>query len=212
MREHEDEMAEYPADLEREVATLDGFVVHLRPIRPDDEARLVALHSRLSSQSVYLRFFGFHPTLSDSEVRRFTHVDYRDRLALVIELDGRLGAVGRYDRLEGTTEAEVAFVVDDELQHQGLGTVLLDELARAAWERGITRFMAHTLAQNAAMLHVFWRSGFPVTTDFELGDVRVRFPIEPVPAYLAALAEREVARRVRSGSVPPAGGGPRPAP
>lgn len=205
-------MAEYPADLERAVMTLDGSVVRLRPIRPDDEGRLVAFHSRLSSQSVYLRFFGFHPTLSDSEVRRFTHVDYLDRLALVIDLDGRLGAVGRYDRQQGTTEAEVAFVVDDELQHHGLGTLLLDELARAAWARGITHFVAHTLAQNTPMLRLFWRSGFPVTTDFEAGAVRVRFPIEPVPAYRAVLDERELARRVRSGSAPPAEGAPRPAP
>lgn len=189
-------MAQYPAELERDVATLDGPVVHLRPIRPDDEGRLVVFHSRLSSHSVYLRFFGFHPTLSASEVQRFTHVDYQDRLALVVDVDGRLGAVGRYDRLGDSTEAEVAFVVDDGLQHHGLGTLLLDELARAAWARGITDFVAHTLAENSAMLRVFWRAGFPVTSDFETGAVRVRFPIEPVPAFTAALAERETSRRV----------------
>ena len=178
----------YPADLERDVRALDGTVVRLRPIRPDDDARLVAFHSRLSSYSVYLRFFGFHPTLSEAEVRRFTHVDYRDRLAFVI--------VDADDRLTGTDEAEVAFVVDDEVQHRGLGTLLLDDLAQAAWRCGITRFMAHTLAQNSGMLHVFWRSGFPVTTDFDGGAVRVRFPIEPVPSFRAALAEREATRRV----------------
>ena len=190
-REHEQQMAEYPANLEREVAMLDGSVVHLRPIRPDDEARLVAFHGRLSSHSVYLRFFGFHPTLSANEVRRFTHVDYLNRLAFVIDLDGRLGAVGRYDRLEGTTEAEVAFVVDDELQHHGLGTLLLDELARAAWARGITHFMAHALAQNAPMLRVFWRSGFPVTSGFEAGAVRVP---DIVRTAYASLRVTDIAR------------------
>lgn len=196
-------MADYPAALERDVRTLDGTLVHLRPIRPDDEARLVAFHSRLSSYSVYLRFFGFHPTLSESEVHRFTHVDYRERLALVVVVDGRLGAVGRYDRLPGTDEAEVAFVVDDELQHHGLGSLLLDELARAAWDRGIRRFVAHTLAQNNSMLHVFWRAGFPVSTDFDAGAVRVWFPIEPVPSFRTALAEREASRRAEPAS--PAG-------
>ena len=196
-------MADYPTELERDVRTLDGAIVHLRPIRPDDDARLVAFHSRLSSYSVYLRFFGFHPTLSESEVRRFTRVDYYDRLALVVEIDGSLGAVGRYDRLEGTTEAEVAFVVDDSLQHHGLGTLLLDELAQAAWSRGLTGFVAHTLTQNSNMLHVFWRAGFPVTTDFDAGAVRVRFPIDPVPSFRSALAERELSRRVlRSGPDP----------
>ena len=191
--------AGYLADLERDVRALDGSVVHLRPIRVDDDARLVAFHSRLSSYSVYLRFFGFHPTLSEAEVRRFTHVDYRDRLALVIVEEDRLRAVGRYDRQPGSEEAEVAFVVDDEVQHQGLGTLLLDELAQAAWRCGITRFVAYTLTQNSNMLHVFWRSGFPVATDFDAGAVRVRFPIEPVPSFCAALAERETTR-----GVPPA--------
>lgn len=197
--------AAYPADLERGVRALDGSIVHLRPIRRDDDAGLVAFHSRLSSYSVYLRFFGFHPTLSEAEVRRFTHVDYRDRLAFVIvDADDRLRAVGRYDRLSGTDEAEVAFVVDDEVQHHGLGTLLLDALAQAAWRCGITRFVAHTLAQNSSMLHVFWRSGFPVTTDFDAGSVRVQFPIEPVPSFRAALAEREATRWV-----PPAPAGAR---
>lgn len=190
------DMAEYPAEIERKVRALDGTVVQLRPIRPDDDARLVAFHSRLSSYSVYLRFFGFHPTLSDSEVRRFTRVDYHDRLALVVVREGRLLAVGRYDRMDGTDEAEVAFVVDDEVQHQGLGSLLLDELAKAAWGRGLRRFVAHTLAQNASMLHVFWRAGFPVTTDFDAGSVRVRFPIDPVPSFRSALALRETSRRV----------------
>ena len=46
---------------------------------------------------------------------------------------------GRYDRLPGTSEAEVAFVVADEHQGRGLGTLLLEHLAAAARERGITR-------------------------------------------------------------------------
>ena len=189
-------MAEYPSELEREARTHDGTVVHVRPIRPDDAARLVAFHSRLSSYSVYLRFFGFHPTLSECEVRRFTTVDYHDHMALIVLAEGRLGAVGRYDRLPGTDEAEVAFVVDDALQHHGLGSLLLDELAQAAWRHGITTFVAYTLAQNADMLRVLGRAGFPVTTNFDGGAVRVRFPIEPVPSFRAALAGREAVRAV----------------
>jgi GNAT superfamily N-acetyltransferase len=185
----------YPVELERDVLTRKGERVHLRPIRPDDAAALVAFHEGLSAHSVYMRFFGFHPLLSAREVERFTQVDYVDRLALVVEAQGRLVAVGRFDRVLGTSTAEVAFLVDDAYQHQGIGTLLADELAAAAWARGITELVADTLPENSGMLEVFRCIGFPVTSDFEDGVVRVRFPIVPVPAYTEALSEREAARR-----------------
>ena len=149
---------------------------------PTTRARLVAFHQLLSPHSVYLRFFTFHPTLSQGEVERFTTVDYVNRLALVATAGDRLIAVGRFDRTPGETEAEVAFVVADEYQHHGIGSLLLDELARAAWQRGVEVFRADTLAENAAMLDVFRHAGFPVTSGIEYGTVTLRFPIEPTDA------------------------------
>lgn len=186
----------YPADLERSARTRSGLVVQVRPIRPQDAPGLVAFHAALSSRTVYLRYFGFHPVLTASEIERFTHVDYVDRLALVVVADARIVGVGRYDRIPGTDEAEVAFIVDDELQHQGLGTLLADELVRAARQRGVREFVADTLAENSGMLELFYAMGFPVRSTFEAGVVRVRFPIDDVPAYADALAAREAARAV----------------
>jgi GNAT superfamily N-acetyltransferase len=171
-----------------------GTSVHLRPIRPDDDARLVAFHERLSPQSVYRRFFFMHPRLSASETERFTHVDYVDRLALVAEQGDRLVAVGRYERIPDTTEAEVAFVVADEFQHQGIGTILLERLADAALKNGIEVFIAETLSENRNMLDVFMRSGFHVTSTTEYGTVSVRFPIQPDDAYRLACAGRHSGR------------------
>jgi len=185
----------YPRELERDVAGDGGIRYHLRPIRPDDAARLVAFHRNLSPHSVYLRFFTFHPTLSEAEVARFTTVDYVDRLALVATVGDRLIAVGRFDRAPGETEAEVAFVVADEYQHHGVGTLLLDELARAARARGVETFRADTLAENRAMLDVFRHAGFQVSSSIEYGTVTVRFPIAETEAYRAALAAREATRR-----------------
>lgn len=185
----------YPADLERDAKT-GGLVLHVRPITPDDAPRLAAFHGGLSPYSIYLRFFSFHPVLSDQEVRRFTQVDYHDRLALVAVDGDRLVAVARYDRHRDSSDAEVAFVVDDQFQRHGIATLLLDELARAGWERGITSFSAETLLDNKGMVNVFFHSGFPVTYSHQGGVVSVRFPIEPVPAYREALAVRERSRTV----------------
>jgi GNAT superfamily N-acetyltransferase len=193
----------YPAELEREIVDADGYRYHLRPIRPDDVERLQAFHATLSTRSTYLRFFRVHPELSTDELVRFTRVDYRDRLALVAEHDGVLLAVGRYDRTPGTTEAEVAFVVTDAYQHHGIGTLLLDELARAARDRGITGFVAETLAENRGMIEVFSGSDFPVRTVREYDTVTLRFPIESNDAYRELLAAREARRVAPDPSGPP---------
>ena len=188
--------SENPSKWERDARIGDGQVVHVRPILPDDAAMLVKFHASLSPQSVYLRFFNFHPELSAREVERFTHVDYAARLALIVLAEDRLVAVGRYDRVEGTDEAEVAFVVEDSYQNLGIGTLLADELARAARVQGIGVFVADTLTENAPMLEMFAKTGFPVTTSFEEGVVKVRYSIEPNREYLEVLARREAARLV----------------
>jgi GNAT superfamily N-acetyltransferase len=179
----------YPRELEREVVTA-GLCYGVRPIRPDDGQRLVALHGRLSARSVYLRFFSPHPTLSDAEVARFTAVDYEARLALVATVGEHLIAVARYERKPGTSDAEVAFVVDDAYQHHGVGSELLDELADAAFARGVTTFRAETLVENRTMLDVFHHAGFSVTSSIAFGTVSLRFPIAPTAASVEARAAR----------------------
>jgi GNAT superfamily N-acetyltransferase len=167
----------YPSDLERDIVSDASTHFHLRPIRPDDASGLIAFHRHLAARSVYLRFFSFHPELSATEVAHFTSVDYINRLALVAECNGHLVAVGRFESGPGETEAEVAFVVSDEFQHHGIGSVLLDELAKAARERGILAFRAETLVENRAMLDVFHHAGFPVSSSVDCGTVTLRFPI-----------------------------------
>ena len=179
----------HPVGLERDATTRDGVLLHVRPIRPDDGTRLMEFHQNLSPQSVYRRFFYMHPRLSSREVERFTHVDYVNRLALIAEDHGRLVAVGRYERLPDTADAEVAFVVADGYQHRGIGTTLLEQLADAAMQHGIRSFVAKTLAENQDMLGVFMDSGFQVTSSREYGTVNVRFPIEPHVASRSAQAE-----------------------
>jgi GNAT superfamily N-acetyltransferase len=146
-----------------EVRLSDGATVRVVAIRPDHDEALRGFHSRLSPESIVLRFFGPHPRLSDAEVARFTTVDGVDRMALVAEAGAEIVAVARYDRAPGSDEAEVAFVVDDAFQGRGLGTILLQHVAAAARARGIRRLVADTLSENFRMLHVFRDAGFPRT-------------------------------------------------
>jgi RimJ/RimL family protein N-acetyltransferase len=137
----------------------DGF--RLRLIRPDDEPRLMALHERLSAQTAYQRFFSAMRRLPIDWAHFLANVDYRTRLALVVERPDPAGpeivAVGRYDWNATSDVAEVAFVVQDGWQGQGLGRTLLRELLAAAGARGIRRFRAYVLADNHRMLRLLSR-------------------------------------------------------
>jgi GNAT superfamily N-acetyltransferase len=170
---------DYPVALESEITVGPGRTFGLRPIRSEDAEKLVTFHQHLSSDSIYRRYFSFHPELSRDEVTRFTQVDYDNRLALVIEDGDQLVAVARYDRLALTTTAEVAFIVRDDYQHLGLGRRLLADLATAAWSRGIRTFTAVTLCRNRAMMSVFLHSGFPMTSSVSQGEISLRLSIEP---------------------------------
>ena len=75
----------YPGGLERHVALKNGESILIRPIRPDDEARLVELYNRLSRRTAYQRFFTVMRRLPQDWVHYFANVDYRRRLALVAE-------------------------------------------------------------------------------------------------------------------------------
>jgi acetyl coenzyme A synthetase (ADP forming)-like protein len=163
----------------------------MRPLLREDADRLVAFHEGLSDQTVFLRFFSAKPSLSPEEIERFTDVDHDSRVALVAELGERLVGVARYDRERGTDSAEVAFVVGDEHQGRGIGTALLEHLAAAARERGITRFVAETLANNCRMLGVFEAAGFAERTRIEGGVVHVELLIEPTDRARAAVEQRE---------------------
>ncbi|MHB8682530.1 MAG: bifunctional acetate--CoA ligase family protein/GNAT family N-acetyltransferase [Acidimicrobiales bacterium] len=177
--------------LESDVLLTDGTTAHLRPIVPADAAALVAFHGQLSPESVVYRFFGPHPRLSDAEVTWFTSVDGVDRLALVVERPDRLIAVARYDRAAGSDEAEVAFVVADDYQGKGIGTILLEHLAAAARTHGIRRFVADTMSDNHRMLAVLRGAGFARQYERSTGVVRVVLDIAPGPDALAAADERD---------------------
>ncbi len=161
----------------------DGSLVNLRPIRRDDEDRMLALFYRFSPRTVYLRFHQVLKEMSREDVRRFCTVDYDSSFALVATIDSGGGekiiAVGRYARLPGQDTAEIAFVVEDPYQGRGVGTQLLHHLALIARERGIKAFEAEVLAQNQDMLRVLRDSGYQMVQELDAGVCRAVLDIAP---------------------------------
>jgi acyl-CoA synthetase (NDP forming)/ribosomal protein S18 acetylase RimI-like enzyme len=189
--------APYPAAWEADVLLRDGHPVHLRPITPADGDALRAFHTSLSGRTVYFRFFSAKPALTDADVLYFTHVDHVSRVAFIALDAGVIIGVGRFDAL-GDGRAEVAFVIRDDVQGLGLGSVLLEHLAAAARERGITRFVAEVLPDNSRMLATFREAGFEVRQRREEDVLAVSFDIEPTATSVAVMQAREHRAEARS--------------
>jgi RimJ/RimL family protein N-acetyltransferase len=158
MSEVMQDAAPYPRELVRMITLKDGFSARIRPIRPDDEPRLVDLYERLSRHTAYQRFFTVLRRLPSDWYHFFANVDYVRRLALVVERETVAGVqligVGRYEPAEERDTAEVAFVVEDGWQGRGLGGLLLEAVLGAAEARGIRRFRAYVQADNHRMLRL----------------------------------------------------------
>ena len=191
--------AAYPAELERDIVGADGARFRLRPIRPDDAERLVALHGRLSAQTIYQRFFTVMKRLPTNWARYLADVDYQRRLALVVEWQGpdgpELVGVGRYEPTSEPCRVEVAFVIEDRWQRHGLGTALFNDLLAAAEARGIHEFSAEVLADNTRMLDIIRRFGQVVSSRRDHAVVSLVFKSRP--STKAAMPVASVRRRAR---------------
>ena len=162
----------------------DGTSVHLRPLEPQDGARLIRLFYRLSPDSVYRRFMSPIPHPFRPEFRRLLDVDHRDREALAaISEEGEVIGVARYFRdLQHPDVAEIAIVVEDRWQRRGLGRALTRRLAAVARRRGIDSFHADLLGDNRAAVRLL--RGLSAAARFRLntGSLEAEVPLRP-PAH-----------------------------
>ncbi len=183
----------YPRAWEADIVLSDGSVALVRPIVPGDTEGIHRFHAGQSAESVYLRFFAPLPRISDKDVRRFTHVDYYSRVALVVLVRDEIAGIGRFDRLDEGEEhlAEVAFNVADAHRGRGIGSVLLEHLADIGSSVGVRRFVAEVLPQNRRMLGVFQDAGFEVSHGYDDGLIAVSFDIEPTDRSRAVRLARE---------------------
>ena len=141
-----------------------GTRVLIRPIEPGDKEKLVIGLRRLSDESIRKRFLAAKPRFTSAELRYLTEVDGFNHIALVAVLEDdpdQLVAVARCVRLpDRPATAEMAIVVGDPWQGQGLGRELAQRLADAALAVGIRRFAATMLGDNEAarrLMHTFSR-------------------------------------------------------
>ena len=164
-----------------DVLLTDGSTAHIRSITPHDAPAVAAFYSRLSPETVVLRYFGPHPQMSFKELDKLTHPDGVDVVVLIAQVHEMIVAVAQYYREPGRDDAEVAFLVDDSYQGHGIGTILLEHLAAEARRHGIRQFAADTLTENHRMLNVFAAAGFVRQYQRSAEVMKVVLDIESTP-------------------------------
>ena len=173
----------YPHQYVDTWTTRAGHEVTIRPIRPEDEPKLVHFHKRLSERSVYLRYVSFmkyDQRVAHERLARICHIDYDREMALVVEHeDPETGeeiivAGGRLIKEHGTNASEFAMLVRDDYQQEGIGTELLRRLVDIGRKEGLKRITADILVQNTAMQHVCEKLGFEIIQSEDPADEMVK--------------------------------------
>ncbi len=178
----------YPARYVQEFESKSGMQFTVRPIRPEDEPKMVQFHQKISEESVYLRYFRSFNLSQRTEHERLTRicfVDYDRTIALVIDWQNpktgetEIVAGGRLTRMPNPEEAEFAMLVRDDFQRQGLGTQMLRCLLQFGRDEGIKRVVAWMLNENSGMLTVCKRLGFTFVRDADL--IKAVIDLDEVP-------------------------------
>lgn len=161
----------------------DGRPVEIRAQRPDDETEMLAAVERTNPESLRRRFFVPKRGFSEKEKAFFMNIDFVDHVALVAEIgeDGKRSIVGggRYIVAQ-PGEAEVAFVVVDACQGQGIGGLLMKHLVQIARAGGLKQLAADVLPENAPMRKVLAKAGFRTARSMDPQLVHLVLPIAEI--------------------------------
>jgi acyl-CoA hydrolase/GNAT superfamily N-acetyltransferase len=157
---------EYPESLETFRTTRTGLEIFLRPVKISDEPLLKDFFYSLSDKSMYSRFASARKDMPHRRLQEYVAVDYGREMVILALLPHQEKEVavglGQYSLDEKTHYAELALVVRDDLQNQGIGAELQSYLTYLAKRGGILGFEAEVLEENLPALRVVEKGGFKV--------------------------------------------------
>lgn len=176
----------YPSQYVSTGQLSDGSPVVFRPIRAEDEPRMVTFHHQLSESSVYLRYFQFlklDDRVAHDRLTKICFIDYDREMALVVERQHpetgvhEILGVGRLSKISGTQGAEFALLVADAYQGHGLGMTLLQRLVEIARQENLHYVSGEMLADNTQMQTICRKLGFYITHRASDGVVHARIEL-----------------------------------
>ena len=159
----------YPVKYIDPVQLQDGTLVQLRPIHPVDEAQAEGFWEKLSLKSIYDRFLGYIPKISEPLVERLTRIDYSREMALVAEvpvqgIEKEVIAVARI-ATDQEKEAEFAIIIADAWQGKGLGSSMTQHMVAIAKDMGFEQMYALVFSHNHHMIELLEKQHFTLTRE-----------------------------------------------
>jgi len=155
----------YPEDLETVMTTKSGAELVVRAIMPTDEEMLSDMFYDLSDQTIINRFFSMLKSMPHRKLQTLCCIDYVSELSLVavsgVAPKQKIVGLGSYYVSPATQRAEIAFLVADAWQGQGIGTYLMQMLVKVAKSKNLKGLTAEVLRDNVAMIALMHKSGVP---------------------------------------------------
>lgn len=165
----------------------DGSEVLLSPLGADDRELIRQGFGHLSIESRYTRFGQGRSALINAELDYLADIDQRRHVAWGAAVEGEAAGVGRYIQIPGTSAAEVAVTVVDELQGRGLGKILLIALIAVARADNIAELQFEVIPENRVVQSMLEEMNMTVDLVDGLFQDRISVVDLPVSAHESAL-------------------------
>ncbi|MCB1214132.1 MAG: GNAT family N-acetyltransferase [Deltaproteobacteria bacterium] len=154
------------SNFKRNCILRNGSEVLIRAIHPQDLAIEKKFVENLSEKSKYYRFMGGTSNLQLKSLEYFTHIDYKNHMALIAttkqkDKESEI-AVARYISHHHNKLCEFAIVVADQWQHQGLAYQLMKDLIKIAKAQGFEVMEGFALSENHEMIELAKSLGFDI--------------------------------------------------
>ena len=159
--------------------------IRVRRVEKSDTRELGRFYAELSPKSRAARFHCGARGITDAQALRFASANHRQRDGFVAVADGQIvGHLVLEPDQPGAEELAVA--VSDQLQHHGVGTLLLSAAIASARLRGIHRLVAWVLPDNRPMRRLLTASGHLVQLTWQGNVARYELAVGPLASAHAA--------------------------
>ena len=167
-----------------------GQGLQFKPASKEDIPLVESFMKRISLESLRMRFMASISEIPQKIIQDLCSGDFIQSGCLLAitgeDSDEKVVGLGNYISIGNGRTAEVAFLIEDEYQGRGIGTLLLERLAGLAAANGFIEFEAEVLPDNQPMMKVFKSSGFEKHRVWSSDTVHIELPVNGA----AALWER----------------------